>query len=64
MAHKLENWKPAEHNTDVNFEVGMKLPIRAMGINFMPSWWNKKHGMEFGERYIFDPDYRVEAVRY
>jgi len=61
---KIANWVPAEHNTDVSFSVGVKLPVRAMGINFMPSWWHAKHGIDFGEKYIFDPDYRVETVRY
>jgi len=63
-AQKLIDRNPAEHNTDVNFSVGVELPIRAMGVNFMPSWWHEKHGIEFGERYIFDADYRVETVRY
>ena len=63
-SQKLTDWNPADHNTDVNFVVGVKLPIRSMCINFMPSWWHRKHGIEFGERYIFDPDYRVETVRY
>jgi hypothetical protein len=51
-------------NTDVFFTVDDKLPIVAMSIGFMPSWWNKRYGVCFGEKYIFDPDYRVETTRF
>lgn len=51
-------------NTDVCFTVDDKLPIVAMSKGFMPSWWNRKYGIEFGEKYIFDPDYRVETTRF
>ena len=51
-------------NTDVFFSVDDKLPIMGMSIGFMPSWWNKRYGITFGEKYIFDPDYRVETTRF
>ncbi|MDR3643757.1 MAG: uroporphyrinogen decarboxylase family protein [Clostridia bacterium] len=50
------------HDSDVNFIVVDELPIKGMVINFMPSWWQKEYGISFGERYIFDPDYRVETT--
>ena len=30
-----------KYNTDVNFAVDVPLPIKGMGINFMPSWWHR-----------------------
>ena len=40
-----------------------KLPIKGVGFNFMPSWWYRNYGVEYGERMVFDPDYRVETDR-
>ena len=40
-----------------------KLPIKSAWFNFMPSWWYRNYGIEYGERMIFDPDYRVETHR-
>jgi hypothetical protein len=39
------------------------LPIKGAGFNFMPSWWYRNYGLEYGERMVFDPDYRVETHR-
>jgi hypothetical protein len=39
------------------------LPIKGVVFNFMPSWWYRNYGIEYGERMIFDPDYRVETHR-
>jgi len=64
VIEKIENWKPGDHNSDTECYCGVKMPIRAMRIGFAPSWWHTKHGIEFGEKYVFDPDYRVETVRY
>jgi hypothetical protein len=36
------------------------LPIRGGCFNFMPSWWYRNYGIAYGERMVFDPDYRVE----
>jgi hypothetical protein len=43
------------------FAAGIRhpLPIGGVGFNFMPSWWYRHYGIEFGERMVFDPDYRV-----
>lgn len=38
-----------------------KLPIKGLQFNFMPSWWYRHYGIEYGERMVFDPDYRVET---
>ena len=37
------------------------LPIKGVGFNFMPSWWYRSYGIEYGERMVLDPDYRVET---
>jgi len=36
----------------------MTIPIN---ITFLPSWWYRNYGIEFGERYYFDPEYRVRT---
>ena len=33
-------------------------------FNFLPSWWHRGHGVDFGERWVFDPDYRTETLRF
>ena len=53
-----------EFNSDIWFTVRDKLAIKALTINFLPSWWNKNYKVSFGKKYIFDPDYRVETARY
>jgi len=37
------------------------LAIDALAYNFLPSWWHRNYGVTFGERYVFDPDYRVDV---
>ena len=32
-------------------------------FHFLPSWWNRNYGIEYGERMVFDADYRVEMDR-
>lgn len=54
----------SKYNTDVVHIVAGELPIRGMAISFMPSWWHRRYGITFGERYVFDPDYRVETTRF
>ena len=39
------------------------LPIKGITFNFMPSWWYRSFGIAYGERMVFDADYRVEAWR-
>lgn len=39
------------------------LAIDQLYYNFLPSWWNKNYGVAFGERFFFDPDYRVQTNR-
>ena len=46
------------------YDVNEKLAINGLSYNFMPSWWNKNYGVEFGEKYVFDPDYRVETFMF
>jgi hypothetical protein len=40
-----------------------RLVIDGLWFNFMPSWWRRNYGLTFGERFVFDPDYRVEIYR-
>lgn len=37
------------------------LKIEELVINFLPSWWYKNYGIEYGRKMYFDPDYRIEA---
>ncbi|GEM_PF-3187883 len=46
------------------YSVNDNLTINGMLYNFLPSWWNKNYGIEFGENYVFNPDYRVETFMY
>jgi uroporphyrinogen-III decarboxylase len=46
------------------FTVRDKVAIKSLGLAFLPSWWNKNYKVSFGEKYFFDPDYRVETTRY
>lgn len=46
------------------YQVQHPLLIEQLWVNFLPSWWNRNYGVTFGERLIFDPDYRVEVHRF
>ena len=35
--------------------------INNVDITFHPSWWNKHAGIEFDEKFFFDPEYREKA---
>ena len=35
------------------------IAIKRAWFNFMPSWWYCQYGFEYGERMVFDPDYRI-----
>jgi hypothetical protein len=41
-----------------------RLAIDGLWFNFMPSWWRGNYGLSFGERFVFDPDYRVDLHRF
>jgi hypothetical protein len=41
------------------FEV--KTPLKSVSVNFMPSWWYKNYGIEYGNRMVFDADYRIQT---
>lgn len=41
--------------------VHSKIALAGAIVNFMPSWWYGHYGIEYGERMVFDPDYRVDA---
>lgn len=47
----------------MSYEVKTKTKVSVV-INFMPSWWKGNYGLTFGERYVFDPDYRVELFMF
>jgi len=38
-----------------------KITIAGAYFNWMPSWWYRNYGIGYGERMVFDPDYRVDA---
>ena len=38
-----------------------KIALAGASFNFMPSWWYGHYGIEYGERMVFDADYRLEA---
>jgi hypothetical protein len=40
-------------------DINDAIAIKSAGFNFMPSWWHRHFGFEYGERIVFDPDYRV-----
>jgi hypothetical protein len=40
------------------------LRIDGLCFNFLPSWWHRNHGIAFGERWVFDPDYRTDALQF
>ncbi len=46
------------------YQVDDRLAIQALTYNFLPSWWHQNYGLAFGERMVFDPDYRLEAHRF
>jgi len=33
-----------------------------LSVNFLPSWWHQRYGIEFGERWVTDADYRVATL--
>jgi hypothetical protein len=40
-------------------EIKDTIPLKSVGFNFMPSWWYRTYGFEYGEKMIFDPEYRI-----
>jgi hypothetical protein len=40
-----------------------KLTIGGIILNFMPSWWLGNYSIGYGEKMVFDPDYRTDAHR-
>ncbi|MEG2217769.1 MAG: hypothetical protein RRZ24_11460 [Clostridia bacterium] len=44
-----------------NEKIDHNIKIKEAIINFMPSWWYRNYGIEYGRKMIFDPDYRLEA---
>jgi hypothetical protein len=46
------------------YQVAGELSIGGLCFNFLPSWWNRNYGVTFGERWVFDPDYRTELLRF
>ncbi len=46
------------------YSVQDELPINLLTYNFLPSWWRGNYGLGFGEKYVFDPDFRVEQYRF
>ncbi len=46
------------------YGVNTPLAIQGLTYNFLPSWWRQNYGLEFGERIVFDPEYRLDAYRF
>jgi uroporphyrinogen-III decarboxylase len=46
------------------YPVRDSLKISELWFNFLPSWWNRGYGITYGERFVFDPDYRTECYRF
>jgi uroporphyrinogen-III decarboxylase len=40
------------------------LKISELWFNFLPSWWNREYGVTYGDRFVYDPDYRTECYRF
>jgi hypothetical protein len=40
------------------------LRIDGLCFNFLPSWRHRGCGVEFGERWVFDPDDRTDTLRF
>jgi hypothetical protein len=46
------------------YQANGDLRIDGLCYNFLPSWWHRGYGVAFGERWVFDPDYRTETLRF
>lgn len=46
------------------YQVKGDLGIDGLCFNFLPSWWHRGYGVAFGERWLLDPDYRTETLRF
>lgn len=46
------------------YTVQDQLAIDSLFFNFLPSWWRSNYGLTFGERFVFDPDYRAGLHRF
>lgn len=46
------------------YGVNDQLAIYGLTYNFLPSWWRQNYGLTFGERIVFDPDYRLKSYRF
>lgn len=46
------------------YSVHDQLSINQLWYKFLPSWWRGNYGLTFGEKFWFDPDYRVELYRF
>lgn len=46
------------------YQVAGELALDGLWFNFLPSWWNRNYGVSFGERWVFDPDYRTDLLRF
>jgi uroporphyrinogen-III decarboxylase len=42
------------------YEVNGTLAVDKIIFTFLPSWWKGNYGITYGEKYVFDPDYRTE----
>ncbi len=40
------------------------LRVDGLSFNFLPSWWHRNYGVAFGERWVFDPDYRTATLQF
>lgn len=62
--HSLENFvKTHILSQDIRWKLSMEakssrhIPV---GVFFHPNWWHKNYGIDFGEKYYLDPEYRIQ----
>ena len=46
------------------YPVKGELRLDGLCFNFLPSWWHRGYGVAFGERWVFDPDYRTDGLAF
>ena len=62
MSRERANREQIYLNADNCFTVNEPLGIKALTFTWMPSWWKATENIVMGERYVLDPDYRVDAA--
>lgn len=53
---------PSQRGFPMWYQVAGELSLDGLWLNFLPSCWNRNYGVSFGERWVFDPDYRTDLL--